>query len=42
MRSTLSRLIARRLIDCLLICFYEELLDEQFVQLEESSRTHAH
>lgn len=34
-RSTLSRLIARRLIDCLLICFYEKSSDKQFVQLEE-------
>lgn len=34
-RSTLSGLIARRLIDCLLICFYEKSSDKQFVQLEE-------
>lgn len=36
-RSTLSGLIARRLIDCLLICFYEKPSDKQFVQLEELS-----
>lgn len=35
--GTLLWLITRRLIDCLLICFYEKSLDKQFVQLEELS-----